>query len=214
MNSTPMSAPALPSHATPDRRVVRTRAAVLAAGRGLMTERGVRGITVEEITKRTGIAKTTIYRHWKSREGLVLAIIAEAGAEIPAPHTNVPLSDIRSVLTATWEAMVDPIRRSAFASMIDSTAANPELASLHREFLSAVGGPLADAVARAVAAGQARAGLDPEIGAELLAAPIVVRAFIRADPLDRRYIDRLMDEVLGTRPRSEHPNSVPTGARS
>lgn len=212
-NSTPPTEPEKTSEAKLHPRVVRTRSAVLAAGRRLMTERGVRGITVEEITKRTGIAKTTIYRHWPSREDLMLAIIAETGVELPTPHTNAPRRDIRAILVAVWKAMADPIRRSAFASMIDSTAANPELASLHRDFLSARGGPLTDAVTRAVEAGEARTGLDPELGAELLAAPIIIRAFIRADPLDRRYISRLMNEVLGTGLGNHRRESVPTGRK-
>jgi hypothetical protein len=93
--------------------------------------------------------------------------------------------------------MVDPMRRSSVASMIESTATNPELALLHGEFLAAQSAPLTNAVDRAVTAGAAPANLDPAFAAELLAAPIIVRALVRADPLDRRYVDRVVHEVLG-----------------
>lgn len=196
-----------------DPRVVRTRATVLASGSELLAEAGVRGITVEEIARRTGIAKTTIYRHWPSREDLVLAVIAESAFELPAPRTNDPVRDMRAILVALWEAMSDPVRRSAVASMLESSAANPELGDLHRAFLTARRGPLEDAVRRAIETGAVRTELAPDLVPELLGAPILVRAFMRADPPDRRYVDHLMHEVLGT-PTAKRPRGKTKAARS
>jgi AcrR family transcriptional regulator len=179
-----------------DPRVVRTRATVLGAGQDLMMEGGVRSITVEEIASRTGIAKTTIYRHWRSREELVLAVIAENGFTLPATRTSDPVRDIRTILVALWKALADPTRRSAMALVIDSVASNPGLASLHRDLLSARSSPLVDAIDRAIDAGAVQARLDAVFLSELLASPLIVRAFLRADGVDRRYIDRLVKVVL------------------
>jgi AcrR family transcriptional regulator len=57
-----------------DPRVARTRAAVLNAGIDLLAERGYPGFTIDAIVARTGIAKTTIYRHWPSRDSLLTAV--------------------------------------------------------------------------------------------------------------------------------------------
>ena len=55
-----------------DARVLRSRKAVLAATLRLLAEAGLSGVSVDEVSKRSGVAKTTIYRHWSSRSALLL----------------------------------------------------------------------------------------------------------------------------------------------
>ena len=59
-----------------DPRVARTRATVLGAAIDLLAERGYSGFSVEGVVERTGIAKTTLYRHWPTRDDLLAAAIA------------------------------------------------------------------------------------------------------------------------------------------
>ncbi|MGE2737502.1 helix-turn-helix domain-containing protein [Mycolicibacterium vaccae] len=44
----------------------------MAAAFDILTQSGVGGFSVDEVVRRSGVAKTTIYRHWPSREALVL----------------------------------------------------------------------------------------------------------------------------------------------
>lgn len=179
-----------------DRRVLRSRAAVLAAGRELFHERGTDGITVEEITRRTGVAKTTIYRHWRSREELVIDILADTVVELPAIETNDPVQDIRTILLALWTSMAEPNRRRDLAGMIESTIVSPDLAALHRDFLTTRAAPLVAAVGRAVDAGVVQGDVRRQTLADLLASPIIVRVFIRGDQPDPRYVNHLVRTVL------------------
>ena len=57
----------------PDPRTVRSRSAVLDATVELMVERGVHAVSVDAIVERSGVAKTTVYRHWPTREALIKA---------------------------------------------------------------------------------------------------------------------------------------------
>src|ERR1700683_2837051 len=59
-----------------DPRVARTRATVLGAAIDLLAERGYSGFSVEGVVERTGIAKTTLYRHWPTRDDLLAAAIS------------------------------------------------------------------------------------------------------------------------------------------
>lgn len=179
-----------------DRRVLRTRAAVLAAGTALFHELGARAITVEEVSRRTGIAKTTIYRHWRSREDLVIAILEQVAVAVPATSTDDPLHDIRTILLAVWAGLVEPSSRMELAGTIEAMAASPQLASEHRRFLTARTAPLVDAVERAIASGAVEASAGAQTLADLLVSPIVVRALIRGDEPDPRYVDRLAGVVL------------------
>jgi len=46
-------------------------AASLAAAYELLTEFGLSGVSIDEVSRRSGVAKTTIYRHWPSRTALL-----------------------------------------------------------------------------------------------------------------------------------------------
>jgi AcrR family transcriptional regulator len=192
-----------------DGRVIRTQATVLAAGIELYAERGAQGITVEEIARRTGIAKTTIYRHWRSREELIMAILEQTAVGLPDVHTDDPIGDIRSMLLSLWTNLVLPTSRVGLAGMITATAGDPQLASQHRDFLTTRAAPLLDAVTRAIDTGVVEAAEAPQTLTDLLSSPIIVRALIRGDAPERRYVDRVMKAVLGappprtTKPRRE-----------
>jgi AcrR family transcriptional regulator len=58
----------------PGRRA-RSEQAILEATRALLAEVGVRGLTIEGVAARSGVAKTTIYRRWRDKDELALAAV-------------------------------------------------------------------------------------------------------------------------------------------
>lgn len=55
-----------------DRRIARTRAALKQAFRDLIKEKGYEAVTVEEITERANLGRTTFYLHYRDKEDLFL----------------------------------------------------------------------------------------------------------------------------------------------
>ncbi len=70
---------------SPDPRLVRTRARVLGAAWEVLQEVGFEGVTVELVSDRSGVARSTMYRHWPTKEEMLRdAFAARAyGAELP-----------------------------------------------------------------------------------------------------------------------------------
>src|SRR3954447_6705364 len=61
-----------------DRRGERIRRdAILDATRELLLEGGVQRLTIEGVAARAGVAKTTIYRRWRSKDELAFAVLLE-----------------------------------------------------------------------------------------------------------------------------------------
>jgi TetR/AcrR family transcriptional repressor of mexJK operon len=60
-----------------DPRVVRTRAAVVEAGRALFLSRGYGGTTVEDIAVKAGLTKRTVYNNYPDKEALFRQIVAD-----------------------------------------------------------------------------------------------------------------------------------------
>src|SRR5262249_61204773 len=59
-------------------RSANTDRVILVATAELMAEKGINGLTIEEVAERAGGGKTTIYRRWQSRGPLALApVLAE-----------------------------------------------------------------------------------------------------------------------------------------
>ena len=57
-----------------DARIERTQNAVMAAAADLVVEQGPAGLTVDAVVARSGVAKSTVYRHWATRDELVAAL--------------------------------------------------------------------------------------------------------------------------------------------
>jgi AcrR family transcriptional regulator len=58
--------------------------AILDAASCLLTERGL-GASVDQISRRAGVSKQTIYNHYGSKEELMRALVARRGESLAAP---------------------------------------------------------------------------------------------------------------------------------
>ncbi|MFI6466619.1 TetR/AcrR family transcriptional regulator C-terminal domain-containing protein [Streptomyces sp. NPDC050528] len=85
-----MPAQPLERHGLPDPRVLRSRAALEAALRELVTERDLRQISVADLTKRAGVNRSTFYEHYVDVHDLAVAACTatydELVAAAPIPH--------------------------------------------------------------------------------------------------------------------------------
>ena len=57
---------------------------ILASARALLSERGPEGLTVSEVAHRAGVNRSTAYQHFRTRDDLVAAVMAEIGREVTA----------------------------------------------------------------------------------------------------------------------------------
>src|SRR5689334_11196198 len=77
-NST-MARPPLPiTSSRRSRRMASTRQGLLSAGRNLFNDKRLYESRVEEITERADVGKGTLYRYFRNKEALILAVV-EAG---------------------------------------------------------------------------------------------------------------------------------------
>ncbi|MEO1063250.1 MAG: TetR/AcrR family transcriptional regulator [Actinomycetota bacterium] len=88
----------------------RTVATVVEVGRRLLDEEGPDAVTHLRIGELTGIARTTIYRHFPDREALLEAVLADGGdpaAEEEAPPDRFDTGS----LVGDLDAFLDAVRR-------------------------------------------------------------------------------------------------------
>ena len=88
-----------------DPRVLLSRGRVLTTTLDLLTEAGLDELTIDEISRRSGVAKTTIYRHWPNRScSLWMPARMTDGEETP-PDTGSIKGDVRAILTTIAELL-------------------------------------------------------------------------------------------------------------
>ena len=75
-----------------DRRVRRTRRALREALTDLMEEKGYDQVTIEELTERADIGRTTFYLHYSAKQDLLLEQFGEMIDQLVAQLSQIPLS--------------------------------------------------------------------------------------------------------------------------
>jgi AcrR family transcriptional regulator len=187
-------------------RSVRSERAIFAATRELLSARGVRGLTIEGVAARAGVGKTTIYRRWRSKEELALALMLDTAEEfMPAPELGDTRAELVTLVRATADALSDALVARVLPGLVPELASNEQLARGFREYLIGTRrNEVRAVIARGVARGDLRPDADHGLAPELLVGPVYYRFLLSGDPLDEGFAERVVDAVLaGFAPRSE-----------
>jgi AcrR family transcriptional regulator len=182
----------------PQSRRSQTKRLILAATRELLAERGVHQLTVEGVAARAGVAKTTIYRRWRSKDELALAVLLDMVEQI----VEVPdLGDTRVELVKLVDAAVQilggTLMGRVMQGLVSDLATDPELGRLFRDRI--VGLRVAEVrrlIERGAARGELREGVDVELVHELLFGPVYYRLLLSGGRLDDRLAERVVDAVM------------------
>ncbi|MEV0034064.1 TetR/AcrR family transcriptional regulator [Nocardia sp. NPDC050793] len=184
------------------RRSERSRQAILAATRALISEVGYAKVSIEAIAARAGVGKQTIYRWWPSKGAVIfdsfLALSEDAeGQGMALPDTGDLEADLKLVLRATVAEFADPEFERPIRALQTEIVNDPDLAAQYRERLA---GPMDEVkLARlrsAQQAGQLAADADLDLVLEVLYGPLFQRWLHRTGPLTPEYADSLVDLTL------------------
>ncbi|HEY8544414.1 MAG TPA: TetR/AcrR family transcriptional regulator [Acidimicrobiales bacterium] len=191
-----------------DPRVERSRVQVLQATLELLAEVGYGDLTIEAVAARSGVAKSTIYRHWKGKLELVKDAFTEMKVHSPAPGPGPVRQRVIEVLTDAATMVQEPDWRvGCLPALIDASARCPEVAGLSRD-LSELGlRRLADILDEGVAAGELPADLDTVLLADALSGPIFLRGLFHRDPVRPEDVPALVDLLLPAPPPASTPSA-------
>jgi AcrR family transcriptional regulator len=161
----------------------------------LMT-RGYRQVSLAGIAKSVKRARTSLYRRWPSTRHLVAyAVLSTLGAE-PAPDLGSLRGDLRGAVETLRVGFSGPLGR-ALPGLVADMAHDPVLARMiHRKVLGPRRASIKSAFLRGIARGEIRRGLDNDVLIDLLIAPCYFRVMLRQGPIDRAFLDSVVDRVL------------------
>lgn len=182
-----------------DARVRRSKEVVLGATLDLLTESGLGGVSVDEVSRRSGVAKTTIYRHWATRSDLILDACSRLSAEQEVPDTGGFEADVMALLTGIATLLATARWSSVVPSIIDAAERDPELAHIHSRIQMGHTAPLHAVIARAVRNGDIPASTDPSDMIAALVGPLFYRRWFSREPLDEAFVRSIVRTALNPR---------------
>jgi len=158
--------------------------AILRAALELFIEHGVAGASIERIAKHAGVAKTSIYRRWSSREAL-LAQAIEAARNATGYTVDLldrtPPQDFVRLLVDVCEVVGRPEIRKLMTRLVGSIPDYPKLIEVYHETYYL---PRRQAFGRALervrAAGLLTKEIDLDALADMIIGAVVYRLIISA----------------------------------
>jgi AcrR family transcriptional regulator len=175
----------------------RVRAAVLAAALAELAEVGYSALTIDNVARRAGVHKTTVYRRWQDRDRLLLdAVIDEIAVEVPIPNTDAIETDLREHARSLIQWLISPAGQSVIAAAFSDLARTPQLAGLKRRFFEDRFRRMEPVVTRAIERGELPSGTEPGELVKAVIAPIYLRLLVTVEPLDEAVADQAVRVAL------------------
>jgi AcrR family transcriptional regulator len=144
------------------------------------------------------VAKTTIYRRWRGKDELALAVLIDMVEQVVSTPD---LGDTRAELVTFVDAAVTILGTTLMGrvmqGLVSDLATDPDLARAFRERV--VARRLAEVqrvFERGIERGDLRPDADCELAHELLFGSVYYRLLLSGAPLDEGLAERVVDAVL------------------
>jgi TetR/AcrR family transcriptional regulator, regulator of autoinduction and epiphytic fitness len=179
-----------------DPRVERSRRVILGAVLDELGEVGYGALTIEAVAARAGVGKSTIYRHWPGK----LELVEDAFRTLKAPVAVPDQGTLRDRVIAVVERVACLVAESTYSNcmpaLIDAAERDPNVRDFHSRFSAERRSALVDLLRDAVQTGELPATTDPELLADALVGPILLRRLMLAQPVGPEIAAALVDQLL------------------
>lgn len=175
-----------------DPRIARSRAGVLQAATELLVEGGIRAVTVDAVAERSGVAKSTMYRHFPSRTDVLVEVLRH---NWPTAHPDVPSGNfeasLRSLLRRLAAEMSNPDWGRILPALISLKNTNHDVHQLAETDRAHHLDQLRTVLDRGIAEGLVAPSTDVVTTMDLLVGPLIL--VVLDNDTDR--LPRLVEEV-------------------
>jgi AcrR family transcriptional regulator len=187
----------IPEPTDEDERVRRSKQAVLTATFRLLSETGLTGVSIDAVSRLSGVAKTTIYRHWPSRSALIL----DACSKLRPKSELTDTSNLKDDLTVLALNMAERLRTARWAtilpSIMDAAERDPELAKLHVQLHAEMTTGFRTVIERAQRRGEIPRNRGVTEIVALVIGPLFYRRWLSREAIDDDFVKRVIENAIG-----------------
>src|SRR3984885_10636736 len=188
---------------TADKRVERSKAAVLFETYRQLTQGGISGVSIDEGSRVSGVSKTTIYRNWPSRSALLIDACSRLGNAHQAPDTGTLRGDLHALAMNLAEQLQTAAWASVYPSIIDAAERDPEIATMQSELHKGFMAPFHTIVERAKGRGEILASKPAADLIAVIVGPLFYRRWFSKEAIDDRFTEATIDAAIKAAFRQE-----------
>ncbi len=177
-----------------DPRVARTLERVLESAYALLTEVGFGSVTIENISDRSGVARSTLYRHWNTRDDILRAAFSARAIGTFEATSNLR-KDLRRYARVVSEGL-GSVWGKAAASLAVSGLDDDNQRAVQATFINGFTIDLNIIIERAVERGEIPTLPSAERWADALLAPLFYRYLFSRRSLTLEFAEATADEVF------------------
>lgn len=180
----------------PGGRTARTRAAVLAATRRELLQHGYGDLCIERIAEHAGVHKTTIYRRWRDRSGLMSDLLETLATQIVVVRECGDLARDLRAFTGSLVAVLSGEGGRTVRAILAAAAQDADVGEQVRSFYQARYAMVEPVVVGAVERGELPPGTDAAQVILAAAAPLYYRLMVLGESPTRQDGDRAARSAL------------------
>lgn len=144
---------------------------------------------MEEVAARSGVAKSTLYRHFGSREELVAAAARECQVVYETPNTGSLESDLRALFEAHRASVEENCLNDLLPILLDGARREPGFGELVHDLLEARRRPVRTIIQLAQLRGEVDAALDVEDAVAIAVGPVVYQKTVLRREVTPEFFD-------------------------
>jgi AcrR family transcriptional regulator len=171
------------------------RGKMLDAAQRIIVRMGLDACTIDEVARESGVAKTTIYRHFKNADDLGMAAVDSMIEQVASPDRGSLRSDLREIVMAFREVVSHHAFRQMFADLLARAVRDPEFARVYDEAQEMRHAPLRKALQRGMARGEVDPNIDLETAMYFVQGPFLAKRLIELSDLTEAEIDVFLDLI-------------------
>ena len=190
-----------------DPRAARSRAAALAAAQELLVEQGWSAVTHVAVATRSGVGRTTLYRHWPDAASLIHDAIAQRFSVVtPRKRTGELRADLIQELEGLRFLLHDAVSERGMRAIIERAGVDPSCTRLKETLYREGSEGFRALIEEAKSRGELPQLLNTDLAIDQLAGPLMFRRLLAERNFGTAYVTAVVDSFLRT-----HDNEEPLG---
>ncbi len=177
-------------------RIARTRARAMEATLELAAEAGLHACTFDAVSERSGISRSTLYRHWSNPSELVIEALKSQDVEHITPDTGSLRDDMLVIMLGLGRELEDSIWGAMAPQLVAAASIDPDMSALLQKDSEDYSSIEFGVIERAKERGEVASDLDSAHAVLLFSAPIFYRYLLARQPVDGRWITSHVDKVV------------------
>lgn len=170
---------------------------------------GFRALRIEDVAARAEVNKTTVYRRWPEKNGLVRDALASIAADlIVHPETGALRTDLLA-LGRRMATLLSAPQGQSISRMMIAEGSDPEVADLKRALRGKHQAVPMAVIASAKARGELAPGMDHVLLFEAFMGAIHHKFFFMNEEVTDTFLERLVDMLLMGALKREEPAAKP-----